>query len=43
LSRPKLEVAEIFRAHGAAYRCDHAGHLNLPQLKVMSIARQGIA
>ena len=36
MSRPKLEVADIFRAHGAAYRRDHAGHLNLPQLKVMS-------
>ncbi|HKL07065.1 MAG TPA: IS91 family transposase [Roseovarius sp.] len=36
MPRPKLEVADIFRAHGAAYRRDHAGHLNLPQLKVMS-------
>ena len=36
MSRPKLEVAEIFRAYGPAYRRDHAGHLNLPQLKVMS-------
>jgi hypothetical protein len=36
MSRPKLEVADIFRAHGAPYRRDHAGHLNLPQLKVMS-------
>ncbi len=36
MSRPKLEVADIFRAHGAAYRRDHAGHLSLPQLKVMS-------
>jgi len=34
--RPKLEVADIFRAHGAAYRRQHDGHLNLPQLKVMS-------
>jgi hypothetical protein len=34
--RPKLEVADVFRAHGAAYRREHAGHLNLPQLKVMS-------
>jgi predicted Zn-ribbon and HTH transcriptional regulator len=31
-----LEVADIFRAHGAAYRRDHDGHLNQPQLKVMS-------
>lgn len=36
MPRPKLEVADIFRAHGAAYRRDNAGHLNLPQLKVMS-------
>jgi len=36
MPRPKLEVADIFRAHGAAYRRDQAGHLNLPQLKVMS-------
>jgi hypothetical protein len=36
MQRPKLEVADIFRAHGAAYRREHAGHLNLPQLKVMS-------
>jgi hypothetical protein len=36
MPRPKLEVADIFRAHGPAYRGEHAGHLNLPQLKVMS-------
>jgi hypothetical protein len=36
MPRPKLEVADIFRAHGATYRRDHAGHLNLSQLKVMS-------
>ena len=36
MPRPRLEVAEILRAHGPAYRHDHAGHLNLPQLKVMS-------
>ncbi|SHK58945.1 Transposase zinc-binding domain-containing protein [Shimia gijangensis] len=36
MPRPKLEVADIFRTHGATYRRDHAGHLNLPQLKVMS-------
>ena len=36
MSRPKLEVADIFRAHGDAYRRDHAGHLTLLQLKVMS-------
>ena len=36
MSRLKLEVADIFRAHGPAYRREHAGHLNLPQLQVMS-------
>jgi hypothetical protein len=36
MPRPRLEVADIFRTHGPAYRRDHAGHLNLPQLKVMS-------
>ena len=36
MPRPKLEVADIFRACGPAYRRDHAGHLNLSQLKVMS-------
>ena len=36
MPRPKLEVADIFRAHGPAWRHEHAGHLNLPQLRVMS-------
>jgi hypothetical protein len=36
LSRPALEVAEIFRGHGAAWRRAHAGHVSLGQLKVMS-------
>jgi len=36
LSRPKLEVADVFRAYGPDYRRVNAGHLNLPQLKVMS-------
>ena len=31
-----LEVADIFRAAGSSYRVDHAGHLGLDQLKVMS-------
>ena len=34
--RTALEVAEIFRAEGASYRAAQAGHLSLPQLKVMS-------
>src|SRR3954453_3727636 len=38
--RPKLEVADIFRDHGAAWRSANAGHVSLDQLKVMSaIAR----
>jgi hypothetical protein len=36
LSRPSLEVADIFRDHGAAWRRAHAGHVSLGQLKVMS-------
>ena len=31
-----LEVADIFRAAGPAYRAAHTGHLNLVQLKVMT-------
>jgi hypothetical protein len=31
-----LEVADIFRAHGAAWRAANAGHINLTQHKVMS-------
>ena len=34
--RASLEVADIFRAAGPAYRTNHAGHLGLHQLKVMS-------
>ena len=36
MSRPSLEVADIFRAHGAAWRKANAGHVSLGQLKVMS-------
>jgi Zn finger protein HypA/HybF involved in hydrogenase expression len=36
MPRPALEVADIFRAHGPAWRCAQAGHLSLGQLKVMS-------
>jgi Putative transposase/Transposase zinc-binding domain len=36
VSRPALEVADIFHRHGAAWRAAHAGHLSLGQLKVMS-------
>jgi hypothetical protein len=34
--RASIEVADIFRAAGPAYRAVHAGHLSLGQLKVMS-------
>jgi len=34
--RPALEVADVFRAHGPAFRLGQAGHLSLGQLKVMS-------
>ena len=36
MSRPALEVADIFRNHGVAWRQAHAGHVGLDQLKVMS-------
>jgi hypothetical protein len=36
MARPTLEVADIFRAHGPAWRRDNAGHVSLGQLKVMS-------
>ena len=36
MPRERLEVADIFRAHGAAWRRANAGHLSLGQLKVMS-------
>jgi hypothetical protein len=36
MPRPALEVADIFRDHGAAWRLANAGHVSLGQLKVMS-------
>jgi hypothetical protein len=36
VTRHTLEVADIFRDHGAAWRQEQAGHLSLGQLKVMS-------
>ena len=38
--RPALEVAEIFRAAGPAWRSEQQGHLSLAQLKVMSAIEQ---
>jgi Putative transposase/Transposase zinc-binding domain len=36
MARPSLEVADIFRDHGPAWRDVNRGHVSLPQLKVMS-------
>jgi hypothetical protein len=36
VSRPALEVADVFRGHGPAWRKANAGHVSLGQLKVMS-------
>ena len=36
MPRPALEVADIFRDHGAAWRKANARHVSLDQLKVMS-------
>jgi hypothetical protein len=36
MARPALEVADIFRDHGAAWRAANAGHVSLGQLQVMS-------
>ena len=40
MARPALEVADIFRAHGPAWRRTQQGHLSLGQLKVMSAIEQ---
>src|SRR2546430_12225427 len=34
--RPTLEVADVFRRHGAAWRAANEGHLSLPQRRVMT-------
>jgi hypothetical protein len=36
MGRPALEVADIFRDHGPAWRNANRGHVSLGQLKVMS-------
>jgi hypothetical protein len=38
--RPELEVADIFRTAGPAWRDEQRGHLSLAQLKVMSAIEQ---
>ncbi len=40
MGRPALEVADIFRAHGPAWRRAQREHLSLGQLKVMSAIEQ---
>jgi hypothetical protein len=36
MSRPNLEVADVFRHHGAGWRAANEGHLNLAQRRVMT-------
>lgn len=36
MSRSKLEVADIFRRHGAAWRAANAGHISIAQRRVMT-------
>jgi Putative transposase/Transposase zinc-binding domain len=36
VSRPALEVADVFHRHGAAWRAAHVGYRSLGQMKVMS-------
>ena len=40
MGRPALEVADVFRAHGPAWRQAQHAHLSLGQLKVMSAIEQ---
>jgi hypothetical protein len=40
MARPALEVADIFRSHGPAWRDAQHDHLSLGQLKVMSAIEQ---
>jgi len=40
VGRPTLEVADVFREHGSAWREAQRGHLSLAQLKVMSAIEQ---
>src|SRR4030095_8706247 len=36
MSRPKLEVADVFRRHGVAWRAANMAHLSLAQRRVMT-------
>ena len=40
MRHPRLEVADIFHRHGAAWRRANAGHLSLEQLQVMAAIEQ---
>ena len=40
MGRTALEVADVFRRHGSAWRAEQRGHLSLAQLKVMSAIEQ---
>ena len=40
MGRPALEVADVLREHGRAWRAAQRGHLSLGQLKVMSAIEQ---
>lgn len=40
MARPKLEVADIFRDHGSAWRAANAGHISVDQMKVMSAIKR---
>jgi hypothetical protein len=40
VSRPRLEVADVFHHHGAAWRQANARHVSLGQLKVMAAIEQ---
>ena len=40
MERPDLEVADIVRVHGPAWRQAQRGHLSLGQIKVMSAIEQ---
>ena len=40
MRRPRLEVADVFRHHGADWRRANAGHVSLAQLRVMSAIEQ---
>ena len=40
MRRPRLEVADVFHRHGAAWRQANGGHVSLGQLQVMSAIEQ---